>query len=1091
MKIFTFFLLVCIIPATAGKAYSQDKKITLNERSISLDKLFQKIEEVSDYRFLYRTTGFTDLTQKVNINAQDEKLSSVLNTVLANVGINYTLVGTNLIVISPAPEQKQLKVTGKITDKSGQPLTGVTVSVKGTIKAVVTNENGIYSINLTSKENVLVFTFIGMKRQEIRVDGKPMINVVLEEESIGLNEVVVVGYGTESKAKLISSVATLKTKEIINTPYTDMGAALAGRIAGVIVQSQGGEPGTTPSISIRGGGDPLYVIDGIVKSNSDFIALSKDDIGSISVLKDAAATAVYGARAANGIILVTTKQGGYKEAFHITYKNSFAVNTLSQPIDYINSYNYARTANDIAQANGMGPFYAYSQKVMDTIKNNLNPSRYPNTNWFKTLMNKFAPQQDQSLLLSGGSDNTKYYVGVGYLNQGTEYKFDAYKFARYTYRSNVTSKFDNIGLEVSLNLNGNISNKKSPTEMPHKEAVHPLDQPYNKDGTISDLTDHPLADIGPGSGYQKGDTYVNDGSLTLNWTVPGIKGLKLKALGDYTTNNYSFDAFYTLAPQYDELGIQRVNSAPSKYQQYSRTLSYNFEGQVDYTHSFGKHNMNLTLVSTTSAGSNNWFDAGRKDFMSSAVDQLFAGSSGTMTNNGNASKWGRQGYVGRAKYDYNNKYIVELSGRYDGSDNFPVGKRWGFFPSVALGWTVSDENFFAVVKENKIFDNFKIRGSFGTVGNDNVSRYAYIPSYNMNSQVYVSGGQLLNGFSEGDLTSDNLSWYTTKSYDLGFDFATLNSHLTGSFDYFYSRTTGYLTSPASRYVDPLGKSLPLIKSSAAYRKAGYDGNISYNDKIGKVSYGVGFNMTYYNSLWEKSNEDSVSLLNPYTRSQGSLENYYSSMYTSLGFYQSYDQVMNNPRRIGSTSLAPGDIMYKDVNGDGKIDQQDFRKQGNSTSPHFVFGVTLNAEYKGFKFNALVQGTGKRDLYIGSLLQAQDGLGRYNYNYQTNYWTTSNTNAMFPRPIASSANSSNNYTSSNFWLINAQYVRLKSMSISYDLKKSVLSNLKWVDSFSLFVSGTNLLTFSPCKKYLDPEAWDSNNFGYPINSTYSIGVNVGF
>lgn len=1098
MKLTTFLLLITFITVNAS-VYSQITKLDLKVQGLTVKEVLNKIEDQSKFFFMYNDRKI-DVDRKVDIDLKQANIEFILENIFQGTMTRFLIKDRQIVLFnegdntisgnSKSMTDQQKSVSGKVTDSAGGPLPGVSVIIKGTTVGTITDSDGKYTLSNLPSNATLQFSFVGMKTQEISIGAKTVLNVVLEEETVGLEEVVAVGYGTQSKVKLTSSVSTVKPKEFLNIPYTNVGSALAGRVAGVIIESKGGEPGSAPSISIRGGADPLYVIDGVVRSKDDFIALSKEDINNISILKDASATAVYGARGANGIVLVNTKQGGYKEEFHITYKNNFGASSLSQAIDYISSYNYARVANALAQSSGLGPYSVYSQLVMDTIKNNLNPNRYPNTDWYKTLMHKYAIQQDHSLVLTGGSDNTKYYVGLGYLDQGSNYRFDAYNFTRYNYRSSVTSKFDKIGLEVTLNLNGYVSNKKSPTQMPHKEAVHPLDKPYNSDGTISALTDHPLADISPGSGYQKDDTYFNDANLVFTWSVPGIKGLKIKALGDYSITNYNFDGFYTLAAQYDELGNKRANPAPSKYVKYSRTLSYNIEGQVDYFRSFGKHNMNFTLVSTTSAGNNKWFSAGRKDYMSTAVDQLFAGASGTMTNDGNASEWGRTGFVGRAKYDFSNRYMIEFSGRYDGSDNFPKGKRWGFFPSVSLAWNISDESFFAILKEKQIFNSFKIRGSFGTVGNDNVTRFAYVPSYNMNSQVFVSGGQLLNGFSEGALTSDNLSWYTTKSYDIGFDFSTLDSHLSGSCDYFYTRTTGYLTSPQTQYVDPLGKSLPQIKSDAAYRKAGIDGSVSYNNKAGQLSYSIGFNMTYYNSLWEKANEDAVTSQNPYTRTQGVSEDYYGSMYTSLGFYQSFDDILNSPRRIGSTSLAPGDIKYKDENGDGKIDAQDYRRQGHNSSPRFVFGIDLNAEYKGFKFSALLQGTGKRDLYIGSLLQAQE-LNRYNYNYQADFWTPDNTDAMYPRAAVGTTNSSNNYVNSSFWLINAQFIRLKSVNISYDLKKTVFKKMDWIGSFSVYVSGTNLLTFSPCKKYLDPEAYDSNNFGYPVNTTYSMGINLGF
>ncbi len=1101
MKLVWIFILAGMFVANA-KTFSQNVRLDLKTENASLKSVLSQIEEKTDYYFFYKNEELENFTS-ITVDAKQELLSELLDNILKNKGFEYE-VHDHYILIQKASEngsfmdlmQQQKSVAGKVTDSTGAPLPGVSVVIKSTTKGVITDTNGSYSIANVPANAILVFSFVGMKTQEVSVTGKININISMQEEAVGIEEVVAVGYGTQSKGKLTSAVSTLKTKEFLKVPYENVGTALAGRIAGVIIQSSGGEPGSFPSVSIRGGDDPLYVIDGIVRDKTAFMLLSKEDVSSVSVLKDASATAVYGARAANGIIQVTTKQGTKGEKFQISYNSNFAWNTPTRKLDLISSYNKAKTANAMAEAEGLGLYSRYSEAILDTIQRGLNSSKYPNTNWYKTVMRNYAPQREQSLSVSGGNQSTKYYLGLGMLNQGSSYVNNAAEYKRYTYRSNITTSFDKIGLDVSLNLNGYIKKAKYPPFsarmiFSHIVAKSPLEKPYNTDGTLSALVDHPLAEI-ESPGYEKNNNYYNNGSLVFSWAVPWIKGLTVKALGDYAVNSGYQNTFTAYKEQYDELGILRSVSAPSLSLYNELGTSYNYEGHIDYQLSFGQHNIGATFVTETSGGNTNWTIASRKDFFSTAVDQLFAGSSKSMTNNGNSAEYGRLGYIGRVKYDFKNKYFVELSGRYDGSDNFPKidNKRWGFFPAISMGWNISEESFFIPLKEKNIFNLFKLRGSAGVIGNDNLARFAYLSTYNLNSQIFVTDGNLVNGFSEGDLVSNNLSWYTTKSYDLGFDFTSFRNHLSGSFDYFYNRTTGYLTSPRARYVDPLGKSLPQIKSDAAYRKAGIDASLSYSNSIRDFSYQIGANITSYNSLWEKANEDSITNVNPYVRSQGVLESYYGSMYTSAGFYQSFDDVLNYPRRISSSSLAPGDIRYQDTNKDGKIDGQDFRRIGNNSSPRLVFGFTLSGEYKGFSINALIQGTGRRDIYIGDYLQAREE-NRVNFGFQADYWTSVNTNAKYPRAANSNINSSNNYSSSNFWLLDASYIRLKSLSLAYDLKKVVLKNYKWINSFSVYVSGTNLLTRSACMKYFDPETADASNFGYPVNKTYSLGFNLSF
>jgi hypothetical protein len=360
-----------------------------------------------------------------------------------------------------------------------------------------------------------------------------------------------------------------------------------------------------------------------------------------------------------------------------------------------------------------------------------------------------------------------------------------------------------------------------------------------------------------------------------------------------------------------------------------------------------------------------------------------------------------------------------------------------------------------------------------------------LSSYSANPQVYVSGGTLVNGYSSNGLASDNVTWYSTKSSDLGFDFGVLNNHLKGSFDYFYTRTSNYLTSPAFGYTDPLGTALPQVLSDAAFRKAGVDGSLNYSNQVNEdFSYNIGFNFTAYQSLWEKYNEDSVTLSNPYTRTTQVNLNYLTTSYSSNGLYQSWDQVLNSPRRLTSTSLALGDVSYADTNGDGKIDAQDFRRQGTSSSPRFVYGVNFGLNYKGFALDGLIQGTGSRDLYVGSYLQ---GRGTYVAEYQMDYWKPTNTGASEPRPTDTGINSGNNFTSSSYWIVNATCVRLKTLTLSYDLKSTLLKHVNAFKEFSLHVSGTNLLTISPCTKYFDPETGSTSNFAFPVVRTISFGL----
>ncbi len=1098
MRIVVLLILISITQTFALDTYAQNKRLSLNFKNEKIINILEEIEDQSEFYFMFDASRI-NVEQRKSVDCESQSIRSILDQLFESTGIKYSINDRQvLLTITDKFDTEQQKiVSGKVTDSSGEPLPGVTVVVKGTTQGTITGSDGTYSLSSISENDMLQFSFVGMKAQEVGVAEKTTINVMMEEDAIGIEEVVAVGYGEQSRAKLTSSVSTLDPEKISDIPFSEFGGSLAGRASGVIIQNNGGNPGAIPSISIRGGATPLFVIDGIIRDINVFSALNRSDIESISFLKDASATAVYGSRASNGIILIKTKKGETNSEARINYSNNFAWDTPTVPTDMISSYNYALMKNEVLKQQGKGTYAAYTEEELEIIKNGTDTDNYPNTDWWGTVIKKHTPQQEHNLSINGGTNTSKYFIGLGLIDQGSMYKNNATTYNRYSYRANYVTSFEKIGLDVGLDLNGYILENKYP---PYGEldifsnivSRSPLDKAYNEDGTISIVWPNPLALL-ESPGYDKRSTYYNDIKLNFTWNVPWIEGLKLSALGDYTLNTYNSNTLTGSAAQYDDLGNETIMQSPQKTVYNKITKEWNLEYHLDYSKTWGMHNLSALVLYTANAAKISWFQAYRKNYLSATVGELFAGDPSTQTNDGSSSEWGRIGSVGRLKYDYANKYFVEISGRYDGSDLFPKENRFGFFPAVALGWSVLEENFMQNFKAKNIINALKFRGSAGVVGNvDGISTFTYIPTYNLNSQIYTIAGSLVNGYSDGGLVSQDISWYTTKSVDFGIDFKALNNHLEGTFDYFYSRTSGYVTSPKVDYYATLGTSLPVVKSDAAFRKAGFDGELLYKNKISDFNYQIGFNFTTYKSLWEYANESETTKSNPYLRTEGIVQNYYGIMLPSLGLYQSIEQIINNPRRLGATALTTGDIWYEDMNGDGKIDSQDNRRLGDSSSPKLVYGIPINISYKAWSLNLLLQGTGKRNLYMGRYVMSDRG--RITYEYQTDYWTPDNTNSVFPRLTGTGYNSGNNAQSTSYWLLDGSYVRLKSLVISYDLKKSVLKNQSWLNKCTVFFSGTNLFTISDISKYFDPEAaysdW-SSTFAYPVYKNYSLGLNIGF
>lgn len=997
--------------------------------------------------------------------------------------------------VAVVQQEKKVTVKGKITDIKGEPIIGATVKIQATKIAVISDVDGLFSIS-APVNSILEVSYIGFPTKQIKVANKGFVTVVLQEDPKLLDEVIVVGYGTTSIRKNSTSVTAVDNKKIINVPFSDMGSTLQGRVPGVIVQQGSAEPGQNgASVSIRGNGTPLYVIDGFVSSSARFMQLNKADIESITVLKDAASTAVYGMNAGNGVIVVTTKKGKSGQ-LSLNYQSNFAWNTPSYMTDRLNAYEYATAVNKLYQGLGYGINAFKTPKEMEDIKENVGSY----TNWEKAMMRKYTPQSEHTLTMTGGNQTIKYFGSLNYLTQKGINVGNKQKYNRYNYRTNITGTWDKVGVTANMGVNGTYTDENYPNASAYtiysriKDRT-PFEKPYNKDGTISNQFDNPALILdSPGVIILK--TVFNQLSGNVTWNIPKVKGLSVGFNGTYSIENQDRKDWLEKATYYDEDGnatFQNPSDISLTRSSYS-IHRYDINFRIDYKNTFGRnHNVEATFVHNRQYYHYYGLSAYANTYYTTAIQQLQNGDSESVSASNGESEQASMGFVGRLHYDYGNRYMIEFAGRDDGSDCFPKGHRFGFFPSVSVGWAISEEPFFKKVKDLKILDYLKLRASYGSNGINGASHdaYAYMSTYNYNSNSYVIGGSLVNSITPGATPSVNMTWYTRKKLDYGIDFITLNNRLEGSVDYFFERTKGYLSSASYNFTDPIGHDLPLVVSDAENRSEGFDGVIKWKEHVGEFYYNAGFNFTWYHSIAYKTNEDKVALSNPYTRNQGRYYGYLGYGYVNTKFYTTPEEILNNPKRITSTDLRPGDLWYKDANGDGKIDGQDQRAFGNNSSPRFVFGFELGASWKGLSLLATIQGTGKRMQYMSTIAMAKEGERRLDFKYQLDTWSKDNPNATFPRAGNLNMNNSNNYASSDFWAVNTRYVRLKSLTIAYDLKESLLAKAKWIQHLSVFASGINLFAIGPSTKYADPEAGTLDGYAYPMMRTYSVGFQVEF
>lgn len=575
--------------------------------------------------------------------------------------------------------------------------------------------------------------------------------------------------------------------------------------------------------------------------------------------------------------------------------------------------------------------------------------------------------------------------------------------------------------------------------------------------------------------------------------MPWVKGLTLGTMMNYRLNSSHVKTLSARAPQYYQDGTLLEVTKPSLKEEAYFGESYNFELSAGYLRTFADvHSIDAKAVFTASESTGANFWALRRDYLSTNVDQLFAGSSTSMQNSGNGEEGGRMGLVGRVKYDFANRYYIEGSFRYDGSDNFAPGHRWGFFPSVALGWDVTEEPFFQRLDLENV-NLLKLRGSYGKIGTEtNVNRFGYLSTYNMVENAVVIGGELQAGFNEGKLVDpEQLTWYTRSSLNYGIDAAFFNHRLKGSADYFFYVTKGGLISPQDRYTTPLGADLPQIKSDTEQRREGFELSLSWSEETSSgIYYSVGTNMTYYNNLYVKNQGEKLSTtMNPWQRGTQQTD-YYDVVLIDNGLYQTPEQVVSDPRRLSSTELKLGDIAYVDVNGDGKIDSEDKLRYGMPTSPHFTYGIDFIFSYKGFSLSGLFYGTGKRHMAFGTNDTKGESVHIKN-EYLLDYWREDNPDATFPRiSLNAGRNGNNNTENSTFWIKSASFLRLKNLSLGYDFKYKLLKNINWLTALKINLTGANLFTISGVANYWDPET-TSTSGGYPVQRVYSIGVTVGF
>ena len=1111
-------LLFCItsLPlALAGPA----QQIHLHATNLPLEKAFNEIADQSQYYFIYRNDWLKN-ARPVSLDLKAASLKEAMGAVLKNTGLGYAVVGKNVVISRRTTAHSRFQqLQGTVVDSAtGAPLAGVTIQVKGSSAGTTTDAGGKFTLEVPA-DATLIVSYLGYRTKEVPVNGSSSLRITLAPAATGLEQLVVVGYGTQKKATVTGAVSSVGSKEIVTTKNENVQNMITGKIPGVRVAQHTAEPGTFDNaFDIRGMGAPLIVIDGVPRTNADFQRLNPNDIDNISVLKDASA-AIYGVRSANGVVLVTTKKGQQNESV-LNYSGNYTWQFPSGLPKTVDIYQYMTLRNEQAMHNVNGGSPIFNDEDFEAYRSGERQA----TDWYPLVFANYAPETQHNLSATGGNDKIQYYVGGGYLYQGSFFKSDDLNYTRYNLRTNITAEIARqFTLEAGINLVNETQNRpyqdswwiirsfwRQGPQIPayaNNDPTKPFQGLIEGNNPISFMN----KDI---VGYKK---FVNSWiqpSLSLEYRIPGVKGLSVKTLFsyDYTLDNRSY-----YQKEYQQYQYDQASDTYSSFTQQSPdriTREAYFKSQllsqtsVNYSGTFGQHHVAGTLVWEAQKRKGDNFIAQRD--LALQLPYLFAGlpleQIGRMnTGDDDLYEITNMGLAGRINYSFSEKYLAEFLFRYDGSSKFANRYQWGFFPGGSLGWRISEEPFMKNSTTFSFVDQLKVRASYGVTGDDGASSYQWISGYQYPSATdrrnftggYVFDGNFVASANSTGIPNPYITWYTAKTFDAGIDFDGWNGLLGFTFDYFNRRRSGLLAQRNGGIPTVVGADLPQenLNSDMTY---GYDLSISHSNTVGALGYTLKGILSYtrVKALFVESPAYGSSWSNWHNNQNDRLQNVWWGK-TGNGRYESWEDIWNSPVYVGR-STVPGDYKYEDWNGDGEINGLDDHPYQLSSTPWMNFSLIGNFSYKGFDLAFLLQGSALSTMqYMEQLYQPLWGSSEAAAMVQfMDRWHPVDPKADPYDPGTKWVSGHYAYTgslpdvASSFNSVDGSYLRLKSIELGYTLPSALLEHVG-LENVRVYVNGYNLLTWTQVK-YVDPEhPYSTWGYLYPLNKTVSAGINITF
>lgn len=1082
----------------SASVFSQSNKLTFSYTDTSIKEVLQEIEKTTEIRFLYNE-DYIDVNRKVTIEGTEMELDELLSNLFESSDANFRVLEDNLIVIAPCELMQQNVIKGTVTDKNREPLAGVNVVVTGTTTGTLTDINGRYSLEIPEGAKTLTFSFVGMETIEITIGTLTRIDATMTESAIGLDEVVVIGYGTVKKSDLTGSVSTLNGELITERNSTQVSTALQGTMSGVLVTRNNNAPGATANISIRGittigDSNPLIIIDGVPANNINDI--NPNDIQNISVLKDAASASIYGSRAAAGVILVTTKRAKVGE-LNLDYKAEFGIETPTQIPEYVDVIRYMQIVNELRwndNKNDENEFPLYPKNIVDNYisLNAENPDLYPNTDWVDLILEKFAPRQSHILSVSAGTNSIRSKLTLAYDKTDGLYMSRNY--------DRITSRFNNdVTINKFLSATLDMFFKRSIKKQPSRDPMYnmlisaPVYAAEWSDGRVAEgkTGDNIYGQIKYGGFINNWYNQIG-GKLSLDLTP--FKDLKLSAifspsLGFDKTKNFQKKIPYTA---WDDPTLILANlkwaMSTDLYEDRNDNYQATIQFLANYNKVIGGHNINFL------GGYENYYSyyenlgASREQYDLTSFPYLNLGPLTYRGNSGNAWENAYRSWFGRVMYNYKNKYYLQSNVRFDASSRFHADYRWGSFPSFSAGWVLTEESF---MKNIPTLSYLKLRASYGSLGNDRIGNYPYQATiafanayFHRGSIVYASQTAAQQQYAIPDI-----SWEKTQSSDIGFDAGLFKNKLRLTFDYYLKTTSDMLL--ALEIPDYMGFTNP-DQNTGKMKTKGWEFEANYNNQAGKLNYSVSFNISDFKSTMGYLG--GTEFLGDQIKREGSEFNEWYG-YVSDGLYQTDEEVANSATT--SPNIRAGDIKYVDLSGpdgepDGKITPEYDRVLLGGSLPRFIYGGNIQLDYKGFDISLVIQGIGKQNNRLQGLMvePLMENWGHIPRILDGNYWSVYNSseknlNVTYPRMSHTSLG--NNYAMSDYWLINGAYLRIKNISLGYTLPQNFTQNVG-INNIRFHVTLSDVLTLDKYPKGWDPEVAVS---GYPITSSFVFGVAVKF